>query len=167
MYNNRFSNKAGEALRLAAEMASALGQGYVGTEHILLGLIREGTSAAAQILANHGVEEDRVLALIQQLIAPMTPVRMADRGGYSPRAARVLENSYREAVQFKSPLIGTEHILIAMLKDSECSAARLINTMNVNIQRMYVDILSSMGEDASQYKDELEGKKLIVVVNGA
>lgn len=158
MYNNRFSNKAGEALRLAAEMASALGQGYVGTEHILLGLIREGTSAAAQILANHGVEEDRVLALIQQLIAPMTPVRMADRGGYSPRAARVLENSYREAVQFKSPLIGTEHILIAMLKDSECSAARLINTMNVNIQRMYVDILSSMGEDASQYKDELEGR---------
>lgn len=158
MYNNRFSNKAGEALRLAAEMASTLGQGYVGTEHILLGLIREGTSAAAQILANHGVEEDRVLALIQQLIAPMTPVRMADRGGYSPRAARVLENSYREAVQFKSPLIGTEHILIAMLKDSECSAARLINTMNVNIQRMYVDILSSMGEDASQYKDELEGR---------
>ena len=158
MYNNRFSNKAEAALSLAAQMAAALGQGYVGTEHILLGLLREGTSAAAQILANYGIEEERVLALIRQLIAPMTPVNTADRGGYSPRAARVLENSYKEAVQFKSPLIGTEHILIAMLKDGECSATRLLSTMNVNIQRMYVDILASMGEDASQYKDELEGK---------
>ena len=158
MYNNRFSNKAEAALSLAAQMAAALGQGYVGTEHILLGLLREGPSAAAQILANYGIEEERVLALIRQLIAPMTPVNTADRGGYSPRAARVLENSYKEAVQFKSPLIGTEHILIAMLKDGECSATRLLSTMNVNIQRMYVDILASMGEDASQYKDELEGK---------
>ncbi|MCD2491809.1 ATP-dependent Clp protease ATP-binding subunit [Lacrimispora sp. NSJ-141] len=158
MYNNRFSNKAEEALQLAVGMAEALGQGYVGTEHILLGLIREGSSAAAQVLSSHGVEEERVLTLVRQLIAPMTPVHMADRGGYSPRAARVLENSYREAVQFKSPLIGTEHILIAMLKDSDCSATRLLNTMNVNIQRMYVDILATMGADASQYKDELEGK---------
>ncbi len=158
MYNNRFSNKAEEALQLAVGMAEALGQGYVGTEHILLGLIREGSSAAAQVLSSHGIEEERVLALVQQLIAPMTPVHMADRGGYSPRAARVLENSYREAVQFKSPLIGTEHILIAMLKDSDCSATRLLNTMNVNIQRMYVDLLATMGADASQYKDELEGK---------
>ena len=77
MYNNRFSNKAEAALSLAAQMAAALGQGYVGTEHILLGLLREGTSAAAQILANYGIEEERVLALIRQLIAPMTPVNTA------------------------------------------------------------------------------------------
>ena len=158
MYNNSFSGKAEEALRLAVSMAEALGQGYVGTEHILLGLIREGTSAAAQVLANHGIEEDRVLALIEKLIAPASPVHMAEPGGYSPRAARVLEASYREAMQFKSPLIGTEHILIAMLKDSECSAARLLATMNVNIQRMYVDLLASMGADTSQAKEELDGK---------
>ncbi len=158
MYNNRFSGKAEEALRLAAGMAGALGQGYVGTEHILLGLIREGSSAAAQVLANHGTTEERVLALIEKLIAPASPVHTADRGSYSPRAARVLENSYREAVQFKSALIGTEHILIAILKDSECSAARLLATMNVNIQRMYVDLLASMGADTSQYKDDLDGR---------
>ena len=158
MYNNSFSGKAEEALRLAVSMAEALGQGYVGTEHILLGLIREGTSAAAQVLANHGIEEDRVLALIEKLIAPASPVHMAEPGGYSPRAARVLEASYREAMQFKSPLIGTEHILIAILKDSECSAARLLATMNVNIQRMYVDLLASMGADTSQAKEELDGK---------
>ncbi|MCI8551324.1 MAG: ATP-dependent Clp protease ATP-binding subunit [Lachnospiraceae bacterium] len=158
MYNDRFSGKAEEALRLAAGMAGALGQGYVGTEHILLGLIREGSSAAAQVLANHGTTEERVLALIEKLIAPASPVHTADRGGYSPRAARVLENSYREAAQFKSALIGTEHILIAILKDNECSAARLLATMNVNFQRMYVDLLASMGADTSRYKDELDGR---------
>ncbi len=158
MYNNRFSGKAEEILRLAAEMAGALGQGYVGTEHILLGLLREGTSAAARVLVNYGITEERVLALIEKLIAPASPVQTEERGGYSPKADRILENSYREAVQFKSALIGTEHILIAMLKDSECSAARLLATMNVNFQRMYVDLLASMGADTSRYKDELDGR---------
>ena len=159
MYNNRFSNKAEEALRQAAAAANALGQVYVGTEHILVGLLREGTSAAAQILENHGASQDRVLALIRQLIAPASPIRVADRSRYSPRAERVLENSYKEAVQFKAALIGTEHILIALLKDPECSAAKLLGTMNINIQRLYVDILTSMGADASQYKEELNGKR--------
>ena len=159
MYNNRFSNKAEEALRQAAAAASALGQVYVGTEHILVGLLQEGTSAAAQILESHGASRERVLALIRQLIAPESPVRVADRSRYSPRAERVLENSYKEAVQFKASLIGTEHILIALLKDQECSAAKLLGTMNINIQRLYVDILTSMGADASQYKEELNGKR--------
>ena len=159
MYNNRFSNKAEEALRQAAAAASALGQVYVGTEHILVGLLQEGTSAAAQILENHGASRERVLALIRQLIAPESPVRVADRSRYSPRAERVLENSYKEAVQFKASLIGTEHILIALLKDQECSASKLLGTMNINIQRLYVDILTSMGADTSQYKEELNGKR--------
>ena len=159
MYNNRFSNKAEEALRQAAAAASALGQVYVGTEHILVGLLQEGTSAAAQILESHGASRERVLALIRQLIAPESPIRVADRSRYSPRAERVLENSYKEAVQFKASLIGTEHILIALLKDQECSAAKLLGTMNINIQRLYVDILTSMGADASQYKEELNGKR--------
>ena len=159
MYNNRLSNKAEEALRQAAAAASALGQVYVGTEHILVGLLQEGTSAAAQILESHGASRERVLALIRQLIAPESPVRVADRSRYSPRAERVLENSYKEAVQFKASLIGTEHILIALLKDQECSAAKLLGTMNINIQRLYVDILTSMGADASQYKEELNGKR--------
>ena len=74
MYNDRFSNKAEAALKLAVGMAGILGQGYVGTEHILLGLLKEGTSAAAQVLAAHGVDEERVTALIRQLIAPASPV---------------------------------------------------------------------------------------------
>ena len=158
MYNDRFSGKAEEALRLAAEMAGALGQGYVGTEHILLGLLREGTSAAAQVLAGYGITEERVLSLIEKLIAPASPVHTAERGGYSPKAERILENSSREAAQFKSALIGTEHILISMLKDNECSAARLLATMNVNFQRMYVDLLASMGADASRYREELDSR---------
>ena len=86
----RFTEKANTALNLSIEAAREMGHTYVGTEHILLGLIREGTSAASQVLANHGIEEDRVLALIEKLIAPASPVHMAEPGGYSPRAARVL-----------------------------------------------------------------------------
>ena len=159
MHNDRFSGKAETVLRLAVEMAGALEQGYVGTEHILLGILREGTSAAAQILAGYGITEERVLALIEKLIAPASPVHTAEREGYSPKAEQILENSYREAAQFKSPLIGTEHILIAMLKDSECSAARLLATMNVNFQRMYVDLLASMGADTSRYREEFDGRE--------
>lgn len=158
MYNDRFSGKAEEALKRASKAAGGLGQGYVGTEHILLGLLQEGSSTAAKVLNNYGVTAEKVLSLIQQLIAPMMPVNVADKSMYSPRAEKLLEASLREAQQFKSPLIGTEHILIAILKEKDCSASRLLNTMNINIQRMYVDLLSAMGEDTSRFKDSMDAK---------
>lgn len=158
MYNNRFSGKAEQALKCAAQAAGTLGQGYIGTEHILLGLLQENTSTAAKVLNNYGVTAEKVMSLIQQLIAPMMPMSIADKSMYSPRAEKLLEASLREAQQFKSPLIGSEHILIAIMKESDCSAARLLNTMNVNIQRMYVDLLSAMGEDTNQYKETMERK---------
>jgi ATP-dependent Clp protease ATP-binding subunit ClpC len=84
---------------------------------------------------------------------------MMDPTGYSPKAHHVLDNSYREAIRFKSQLIGTEHILIAMLKEADCVAVRLLNTMNVNIQRLYIDLLAAMGQDVSSYRDEVENTR--------
>ena len=117
---DRFTNKARESLNLAIQAAREFEHGYVGTEHILIGLLREGTGVAAAVLKNSGVEEERVIQLVSQLIAPASPVQIAEPGGYTPRAARVLENSYREAKRYKADLIGTEHILLAMIKESDC-----------------------------------------------
>ena len=146
-----------DALACAEEAAKELGHSYIGTEHILIGLIQEGTGVAAKILESYQVTEEKVINLVEQLINPAQPVTVEEVGGYSPTAVKVLNNSYIEARRFKSQLIGTEHILIAILKISECSATRLINTMNVNIRKMYVDLLVAMGQDSGVYKEEMLG----------
>ncbi len=156
---DRFTNKARESLNLAIQAAREFEHGYVGTEHILIGLLREGTGVAAAVLKNSGVEEERVIQLVSQLIAPASPVQIAEPGGYTPRAARVLENSYREAKRYKADLIGTEHILLAMIKESDCVGARLLNTMQVNIPRLYADLMMTMGVEGASYKEELEGRR--------
>ena len=80
-------------------------------------------------MEENGVKEDKVLNLISQLIAPDQAVRLQEDGGYTPGARRVLENSYREAVRFKANLIGTEHVLISIIRDNDCVASRLLNTI--------------------------------------
>ncbi len=97
-----------------------------------------------------------MLELIQELIAPSEPVGILEGEGYSPRAVRVLEGAAKEAVRFRSSKIGTEHILLAIIKETECVASRLLNTLSVNIQKMYVDTLIAMGEDANLYKEEFQ-----------
>ena len=152
---DRFTEKAKEAIGLAADAAEDLGHTYVGTEHLLIGLLREGTGAAARVLDQCGVKEEKVMELVSQLITPNQAVRMAERNTYTPSARRVIENSYREAVRFKAPLIGTEHMLIAIIRENDCVASRLLNTMGISVQKLYVDLLSSMGEDAAAGRDEV------------
>lgn len=145
---DRFTQKAQQAIRLAVDTAQELEHGYVGTEHLLLGLIKEGTGVAAAILERFDVQEKRVLELMERLISPAMPTRLAGPAEYTPGARSILQASYEEAVFFKAPLIGTEHILIAMIKDGKCTASRLLNTMNVNIKKLYIDLMAAMGDDA-------------------
>ena len=151
---DRFTAKAREAIGLAVDAAESLGHNYVGTEHLLIGLLQEGTGVAAKVLEECGVEENKVMELVSQLITPNQPVSLMEQNTYTPSAKRVIENSYREAVRFKAPLIGTEHILIAIIRESDCVASRLLNTMGVSIQKLYMDLLSAMGEDAPAGKRE-------------
>lgn len=155
---DRFTNKAKEAIRLAAETAEELGHSYVGTEHLLVGLMEEGSGVAALLLEQNKVTRERVIELIKRLIAPAGPTVVADKLEYTPGAREVLEASYDEAVFFKAPLIGTEHILIAMIKQSRCTASRLLNSLNVNIQRLYIDLMAAMGEDAPAAKEDLSAR---------
>ena len=153
----RYTPQAKEALALAVNAAEALNHGYVGTEHLLLGLLREGEGVAAKVLEENGVDVDRVVDLVSQLIAPNPTIQTANRAAYTPRARRVIENSYREAVRFKASQIGTEHILIAILRENDSVAGRLLNTIGINIQKLYIDLLSAMGEDAPVVREDFQG----------
>ena len=144
----RYTTKAKKAIDLASKMSKSLHHHYIGTEHILIGLLKEGTGVAAQVLNENGVELDKVMRLIEELIAPDAQVLTAEAKEYSPRALQVLEGAAREAARFHSEEIGTE-----------CVASRLLNTLAVNIQKMYVDILIAMGEDASLYKEDFMNGK--------
>ena len=154
----QFTDKAKMALALAERAARNLKQSYVGTEHILFGLLRENTGVAATVLMENGVEMQQLKELIKDLIAPESTVMLAERDGYSPRAEKVLEEAHRQAERFHSDKTGTEHILLAMLREGENVAVRLLNTMGISIQKLYVEVLTAMGEDKSLYKEDL-GKK--------
>lgn len=155
-----YTQKAKKAVDIANKMSRSMHHNYVGTEHILLGLLKEGTGVAALVLNDNGVELDKVMELIEELIAPATSVTTVEGEGYSPRANRVLEGAVREANRFQSEKVGTEHILLAMVKETDCVASRLLNTLSVNAQKMYVDTLLAMGEDASLVKEDFQNGKL-------
>ena len=140
--------RAKHVVEIAMEDSIRGGYAYVGTEHLLLGLIKEGTGVAAAVLAEYDVTEERVMELMERLISPAVATQVEGQIEYTPGARAVLQASYDEAVFFKAPLIGTEHILIAIIKDGKSTACRLLNTMNVNIQKLYVDLMGAMGDDA-------------------
>ena len=155
-----YTKKAEKVLEIAKKASRSMHHSYIGTEHLLIGLLGEGSGAAAKVLSSAGVDEERILELIENLIAPSGNVITADAGGYSPRTLRVLENAAKEAERFKNEKVGTEHLLIALIKEADCAAVRLLNTLGVNLQRLYVETLTAMGEDVSLHKDEFQNGKL-------
>ena len=157
--NRPYTAKAKKALALAGRMSRNLHHNYIGTEHLLLGLLHEGSGVAACVLMSNGVEEEKLVQLIEDLIAPSSDVMLMDRDGYSPKTQKVLERAETEAERFHSDEVGTEHLLIAIIKEIDCAASRLLNTLGVSGQKLYVDILVAMGEDASQHRDDLQGSR--------
>ena len=148
-----YTSKAKKAIDLAARISKKMNYSYVGTEHILAGLIKEGTGVAAEVLTACNVEYDKLISMIEDLISPGDDIEVLDRDGYSPRTQRVLERASEEADRFECNEIGTEHLLMAIVLQGDCAAARLLNTMGVNSQKLFIDILGAMGEDPSAYRD--------------
>lgn len=151
----QFTDKAKAALQKAAKAAKDLHQSYIGSEHILVGLVKEKSGVAARVLAESGVDEVQLISMIKELIAPEGNVALMERDGYSPRAAKILEDSHVLAEKYKSQLTGTEHILLAILREGENVGLRLLNTIGINVQKLYMDTLIAMGEDINQHKDDL------------
>ena len=158
MQSGGFTDKARTALRLAEKAAARMNAGYIGTEHLLVGLIKENTGVAARVLLENGTQEAKIIEMIQELIAPSEVVILKEKEGYSPRAQAVLEEAHRQADRFGAEETGTEHLLLALLKEGENVAVRLLNTLGISVQKLYADTLIAMGEDSSLYKEDL-GKK--------
>lgn len=150
-----YTEKAKRVLKEAQKASGQLGQNYVGTEHILIGLLREKSCAASQLLTERKVEEQTLLKLIRELISPEQGIGLKEPPGFTPRARRVLEEAEREADRFREERTGTEHILIAMLKDVECAGSRLLNTMEINVKGLYSALLDSMGRTGREYREEM------------
>lgn len=159
MWSGSFTKNAQAALTLAEKTAARLHTGYVGTEHILVGLLKEESGVAAKILEDNGADADKILEMIRDLIAPDGETAVKERGMYSPRARRVLEGAYVQAERFGADSAGTEHLLLALLKDPDNAAVRLLNTLGISVQKVYVDTLVVMGADPAIYKEDLRNKK--------
>ena len=154
-----YTAKAKTALGLAASAARSMGQNYIGTEHILLGLIRQQTGMAAQALLVNGVDETKLVDLIMELIAPTGHLELKEREGYSPRAQQVIGLAFQIAEQYHASAVGTEHILMALIREGSNVAVRILSTMGVSLQKLYIDLLVSMGKDGNLYKEDLRQQK--------
>lgn len=155
---DRFTENAKEAINLATDVAFRLMHNYIGTEHLLIGLIK-ADGVASKVLETNGVEEEKVLELVNQLIAPNTPVKITGSNNFTSRARGILEQSDKEAKRMNAEQIGTEHILIALMKETDCIAVRLLNTLGINIQKLYVDTLAAAGVDMNAAKSEFSATK--------
>lgn len=151
-----YTDQAKKALNYANRLSKSSGCGYVGTEHILAGLLKEGSGVAAEVLAANNVELEQLQQLIDELVAIGEDVVVSDRDGYSPRTQMVLDRADEIADRFSSERTGTEHLLLSIVKEGDCAASRLLNTMGVNPQKLFVDILAAMGEDPAQYREEIQ-----------
>ena len=157
-----YTEQANDVLRIAKNIAKELDHPYVGTEHLLLGLRKVYTGVAGQVLAISGVDEEKILKVVDELVSPVGSVALAHNPEISPRLAYILEESKAEALRFQSSQIGTEHMLLSLLHETDCVATRILLTLNISLQKLYQDILSVLGVDPKEYQEELlqeSGKK--------
>lgn len=155
----KYTADAKETLVLAEKAASQAGCSYVGSEHILLGLLK-GKGVAASVLSANHVTCEKVEELMEQLLQMDSTVKVKE-AKFTLRAKRIEENSVVQAERFGAKKVGTEHILLALLRESDCVAIRLLNTIGVNMQKLYVDVLTATGMDPAAAKNDymaLKGK---------
>ena len=152
--STQYTNQAKTAVKYAEKTARRYKHSYIGTEHLLAGLLHEEEGTAGMVLRDMGISEERLMEMIRKLIAPEeSNVLNADRAGYTPRAARMLEGAVEEADDLRSEKIGTEHLLLAMLREVDCMGTRLLHTMGVNIRKLQNEVLAAMGEEVANPRD--------------
>ena len=154
-----YTDKAKRAVALASKESKRLKHSYVGTEHLLLGLLKEGDNVAGKVLMENGTKPEDIERLITDQIALFSEDALAERDGYTPKLSEILNGAQEVADSFRATEVGTEHILIALIKDMDNLAIRIINTLGINIQKLYLDTLMSMGEDPGEYKEELQNAR--------
>ena len=139
-----FTSRAKKAIEIANDAAIELGHSYIGTEHILYGLIKEGNGVASKVLENQQINPENVIDEIVELIGKEPVIQ--DTLGFTPRTKRVIENAFIEARKLGYNYIGTEHLLIGILREGDCIAARILLDLNVNIPKLYNEIIKVINE---------------------
>lgn len=142
----KFTNSAEKAIEIANDIAIELGHNYIGTEHILYGLIKEGTGVASKVLENQNVTASIVYDDILELIGKEDGT-INETAGFTPRTKRVIENAFREARKLGSDYIGTEHILIGIMREGDSIAVRIMLDLGVDPQKLYNEIVKVINED--------------------
>ena len=155
----KFTRQAKAALQIAESAARSWKHSYIGTEHILVGLLKEQEGTAGKTLEEFGVDPEKLETLITQLIAPSGVLVAEKSAGYSPRAQKIKEQAVKEAEKQKEEQAGTEHLLLAMLRETDCVGTRLLYTMGVNIQKLYSTVLSAAEIDSNSTLEELQMQK--------
>ena len=149
-----YTRQAKEVLAIAEKSAKEMAHPYVGTEHLLLGLRKVYTGVAAQVLGANGVDEDNIQKVMAELISPSEETERKGKPQFSPRLSYILEDSKIEAEQFHSDEIGTEHMLVALIRDVDCVAAKILSTLGSSLQKIYLDIFETVGIDPKMYQEE-------------
>ena len=155
----KFTNSAEIALEIANEIAAKLGHNYIGTEHLLYGLVEEANGVASKVLANQGVTSAEVLKEIENLIGINEEVSITDIDaiGFTPRTKRVIENAFMEARRLNSQYIGTEHLLVGIMREGDSVAVRIMMDLNVNPQKLYNEIVKTINEADSKEQGAKRG----------
>ena len=143
----KFTNRAEKAINIANDIANDFGHNYIGTEHLLYGLSKEGTGVASKVLENQGVTPEKIEELIEDLIGVVPKIQEETAVGFTPRTKRVIENAFREARKLGSEFIGTEHLLIGIMHEGDSIAVRIMMELNVNPQKLYNEIVKVISED--------------------
>ena len=154
-----YTEKAKKAIELAKKLSKSTHNNYVGTEHVLAGLVKEGTGVAAEVLSVNGVELSKLLQLMEELISTGEGTLVSERDGFTPKTQHILEKAQEEAYHLGYDEVGTEHILLSILKEGDCAASRLLNTMGIHPQKLMTDAITAIGEDPARYKEELNKSK--------
>ena len=156
----KFTSRAKKAIECAQEEAVSLGHNYVGSEHILYGLIKEGAGVASKVLSNQGITEDDIETKIIEMIGKEI-VTSNEALGFTPRSKRVIENSFIEAKKLGYDYIGTEHLLMGILREGDSIAVRIMIELDVNLPKIYNEIVNVINEteDISQEKGTNKGGK--------
>ena len=145
----KFTARAEKAIEIANEIALELGHNYIGTEHIFYGLAKEGTGVASKVLENQNVTADDILQEIEILIGTGESLSQADSMGFTPRSKRVIENAFIEARKLGSEVIGTEHLLIGIMREGDSVAVRIMMDLDIDPRKLYNEIVKVIDEDGS------------------
>ena len=154
----KFTKRAEKALEYAGDLAQGFGHNYIGTEHILYGLVKEGSGVASQVLNMQKITAENVVEEIEVLIGKGDKSQNRGEIGFTPRSKRVIENAFLEARKLGSEFIGTEHLLIGIMREGDSVAVRIMMDLNVNPQKLYNEIVKVINEDENAGANDKQPK---------